>query len=217
MSRIFYLIGKSSTGKDSLLEALLADPALHLREIVQYTARPIRDGEQEGREYHFITMAESEELERAGKVVEARVYQTVHGPWKYMLVDDGQIADAACDYIAVGTVESYRKVRDYYGEEAVIPLYIYVETGERLFRALKRERTHDNPKYAEMCRRFLADEQDFSEEKLREAGLLLSDGSCRNGFENVDFQETLQNIREWIIRVREGNEGQSERGASEDR
>ena len=201
MSRIFYLIGKSSTGKDSVLSSLLKDPALSLTEIVQYTTRPIRDGEMEGREYHFITPAQSEELERAGKVVEERVYQSVHGPWKYMFVDDGQMADEARDYIAVGTIESFVKVREYYGAECVIPLYIYVETGERLQRALNRERTHDNPKYAEMCRRFIADEQDFSDEKLKEAGLMRADGSLVNGFENADYEAALKKIREFIIRA----------------
>ncbi len=199
MSRIFYLIGKSSTGKDSVLAALLKDPGLHLKEIVQYTTRPIRDGEKEGREYHFITMEESEALEKEGRVVEERVYQTVHGPWKYLFVDDGQIGDCGEDFIAVGTVESYTKVRDYFGAETVIPIYLYVETGERLQRALTRERSHDHPKYAEMCRRFLADEQDFSEEKLRDAGLLDDQGQVKNSFENVDFDTVLEKIREFII------------------
>ena len=41
----------------------------------------------------------------------------------------------------------------------------------RLQRALERERRQENPKYEELCRRFLADEKDFSEEKLKEAGI----------------------------------------------
>ena len=45
MGRIFYIIGKSSTGKDSVMRALLRDRKLGLREIIQYTTRPIRDTE----------------------------------------------------------------------------------------------------------------------------------------------------------------------------
>lgn len=202
MSRIFYLIGKSATGKDSIAEALLKDPCLKLTEIVQYTTRPIRGGEMEGREYHFVSPAEAEALEEAGKVVEERVYQTVHGPWKYMFVDDGQTEDDTLDYLAVGTVESYEKVRGYFGSGKVFPIYIYVETGERLQRALDRERTHANPKYAEMCRRFLADEQDFSDEKLISAGLMNADGSYTCGVENKVFSETLQAVKEYIAGVR---------------
>ena len=62
-------------------------------------------------------------------------------------------------------------MKDYFGTEKVIPLYIEVEDGERLFRALKREQAQDSPKYGEMCRRFLADEEDFSEEKVQRAGI----------------------------------------------
>ena len=46
-----------------------------------------------------------------------------------------------------------------------------VEDGLRLFRALQRERSQAEPKYAEMCRRFLADSEDFSAEKIAAAKL----------------------------------------------
>ena len=201
MGRIFYIIGKSATGKDTFLSELLSDPALGLEEIIQYTTRPIRDGEKEGREYHFITLSDAERFEKAGKVVEERGYHTVHGLWKYMMVDDGATDLSKGDYIAVGTIESYVKVRDYYGKEKVLPIYIYVETGERLQRALNRERKHEGPKYAEMCRRFLTDEADFSDEKLKEAGLLKPDGTYVNGFENAEFAACLAKIKEYILSV----------------
>ena len=55
-------------------------------------------------------------------------------------------------------------MQNYFGKENVIPIYIQVDDGVRLERALERERTQKEPKYAELCRRFLADEKDFSEE-----------------------------------------------------
>ena len=198
MHRIYYLIGKSASGKDSILASLLRDRSLKLHEIVQYTTRPIRDGEQEGREYHFISIAEKDAFGAAGKIVECRTYHTVHGDWHYMMIDDGQIDLSKKDYAAVGTVESYKKVRDYFGADRVVPLYVYVETGERLQRALDRERNHANPKYAEMCRRFLADEQDFDDAHLKDAGILLEDGTLYNGFENAEFASCVDAIREYI-------------------
>lgn len=203
MGRIFYIIGKSSTGKDSLLARLLPDEALGLREIVQYTTRPIRDGEAEGREYHFITPDDADAFEKAGRIIEKRVYQTVHGPWQYMMVDDGQIDLSRHDYAAVGTIEAYVQLKKYFGEAAVVPIYIYVETGERLQRALNRERTHDRPKYAEMCRRFLTDEADFDDAHLSAAGLLQEDGTPRNAFENVDFENCLNTVKGFIRKCQE--------------
>lgn len=194
---IFYLIGKSSTGKDSILNALLEDGTLGLKKIVQYATRPIRDGEAEGREYHFITLEKSAELEDAGLVIESRTYNTVYGIWKYMMVDDGRIVPGE-RYAAVGTIESYAKVRDYFGTDKVFPIYIDVETGERLQRALDRERTHDNPKYAEMCRRFLADEADFTDERLEAAGLKNPDGSIVHCVENNDFSVCLSRVKALI-------------------
>ena len=73
------------------------------------------------------------------------------------------------DYLIIGTVESFVKIRDYYGEDKVLPIYIEVDDGIRLSRALERERGQEHPKYEEMCRRFLADQQDFSEENLKAA------------------------------------------------
>ena len=165
--KIFYIIGPSASGKDSLARALLAAYPDKLRPVIMSTTRPIRSGEVEGEEYHFISAECFRQLERAGKVIEARTYLTVHGPWTYATVDDGSLDLSHQSYLAVGTLESYQKTAAYFGPEKVVPLYIELDKGLRLSRALKRERSQKEPKYAEMCRRFLADEQDFSDEKWR--------------------------------------------------
>ena len=51
MSSLFYIIGKSSTGKDTIYKELCQKKELNLRPLVMYTTRPIRDMEEEGREY----------------------------------------------------------------------------------------------------------------------------------------------------------------------
>ena len=48
---------------------------------------------------------------------------------------------------------------------------LLTEDGIRLGRALKREAKQNPPKYDEMCRRYLADCEDFSEERLKAAGI----------------------------------------------
>lgn len=197
MGKIFYIIGKSSTGKDTILSSLLSDEALDLHEIIQYSTRPIRDGEVEGKEYHFISEEQVRAFEEAGKIIELRAYNTVHGIWKYMMIDDGAVDLSEHDYAAVGTVQSYAKVSRFFKPENVVPIYIDVETGERLQRALTRERMHAGPKYAEMCRRFLADEEDFSEEHLKEAGLM-QDGVIKNRFENVEINGCISAIKAFI-------------------
>ena len=166
MGSIYCIMGKSSSGKDTIFKLLLDKGDLDLKRIVSYTTRPIRSNEKPGDEYNFVSVEEKDKLVEAGKVIEIRKYDTVHGPWFYFTVDDGQIDLSKNDYLIIGTVESFVKIRDYYGKDAVLPIYIEVDDGIRLSRALERERSQEHPKYEEMCRRFLADQQDFSQENL---------------------------------------------------
>lgn len=172
MRRIYYLMGKSASGKDTLYRLLLQDKELELSPLVIYTTRPVRSGEKEGVDYHFTDEAHLEELQEAGRVIELRRYNTVHGIWTYFTVDDfaAQEEDRK-DYLGIGTLESFLQLRRYYGADRVIPLYVEVEDGLRLYRALERERAQAVPRYEEMCRRFLSDQKDFAPEKLQEAGL----------------------------------------------
>lgn len=193
MAKIYVIMGKSSSGKDSLFHLLTADNELNLKTITTYTTRPMRQGETEGVEYFFTTEAHLEELKNAGKVLECRTYPTVYGPWSYFTADDGQIdLNGTQDYMVIGTLESFEKIRDYYGADVVIPIYVEVEPGLRLERALQRERMQTTPKYAELCRRFLADEADFSEENLACLGI-------KQRFSNDSTMENcIEAIKQWI-------------------
>ena len=191
MGKIYCVLGKSSSGKDTLFKMLLEESGLALKTIVPYTTRPIRVGEQEGVEYHFVTEETQKKLEAEGKIIELRAYDTICGVWKYFTVDDGQIDLATDNYLVIGTLESYVKMRDYFGAEKLVPLYVEVEDGERLLRALTRERAQKKPNYAELCRRFLADSVDFSAERLKAAGI------CR-WFENTEKNTTCKELVSYI-------------------
>ncbi len=171
MGRIVYLCGKSSSGKDTIFRELLRRGTLQLCTIVPYTTRPVRAGEQNGREYFFTDEEGFQKLLSQGRIIEHRAYETVHGLWRYFTVDDGQIDLSQKDYIVIGTLEGYEKMKAYFGENILLPVLIELDDGVRLQRALDRERRQKNPRYEEMCRRFLADSRDFSEEKIQEAGI----------------------------------------------
>ncbi len=197
MGKIFCLMGKSASGKDYVYRTLLEENELQLKRVVPYTTRPIRVREVDGQDYFFLTEEEALEMERAGRVIETRSYDTACGLWKYFTADDGQIDLARADYLMIGTLESYERIRDHFGAENVVPLYIWVEDGERLSRALSRERKQEEPKYAEMCRRFLADEQDFSEENLEKAGI-------EKRFENIEKEQIVADVGAYIEQIRSG-------------
>ena len=79
----------------------------------------------------------------------------------------------------------------YFGRDKLLPVYVEVEDGLRLKRALDREMQQNEPKYAEMCRRFLADQEDFSEEHIKAAGI-------ERRFSNEDIEECLNEIEDYL-------------------
>ena len=201
MGRIFYIMGKSASGKDSMFRMLAEDGALPLKTVTMYTTRPKRSGEEDGREYFFRDRAFLLREEAAGRVVECRTYETVLGPWSYFTLDDGQIDLERHSYLMMGTPESYENTRRYFegraaggraGGKALIPIYIEVEDGERLLRAVKREMREEEPHYAEVCRRFLADQEDFSGERLERLGI-------DRVFKNRELSACKEEIRAVIL------------------
>lgn len=191
MGKIVCLMGKSSSGKDTVYKKLLSQRDVWLQPIVPYTTRPIRAGEQEGVEYHFTDEAEFQRLLAQGKVVEHRAYDTCYGVWRYYTVADDCIDLHGQSYLMIGTPEAYNRLCDFYGKEYVLPVMIELDDGVRLQRALDREKAQDHPKYAEMCRRYLADMQDFSEEKLARAGI-------ERSFYNDSLEGCIEEIVEYL-------------------
>lgn len=192
MGKIFYIMGKSASGKDKIYSELLQNEKLGLKELVLYTTRPIRHGEEDGKQYYFVDDKRLNQLRDEGKIIEERAYQTVHGIWTYFTADEGQIALEQANYIGIGTLESYGKMRQYFGPEKIVPVYVEVEDGIRLERALIREKKQEQPKYKEMCRRFLADCEDFSEENIA------AEKIERRFFNNGAFEDCLKEVEEFI-------------------
>lgn len=191
MGKIFCLMGKSASGKDTVYKNLLSDKDLSLKKIIPYTTRPMREKEEIGVQYYFTDNAGLEKLQNEGKVIECRSYDTIYGVWNYFTVADSQIDLDNNDYLVIGTPEAFRKLKNYFGNEMILPIYIELDDGIRLTRALEREKKQTTPKYEEMCRRFLADAADFSEDKLKEAGVDFR-------FSNDDLKECVESIKSFI-------------------
>lgn len=196
MGKIFIIIGKSATGKDTIYKMLLKNNQLKLKTCVTYTTRPIRKSEINGVEYFFVDEAELRRLQSENKIIEQRSYNTVHGVWHYFTVNDGQIKLEEENYLMLGTLESFMQIRKYYGEDKVIPLYLEVDNDLRLLRAIKREQKQENPNYSEVCRRYLADEEDFSEENLKKAGI--TKRFCNNNLKQC-LKEIVKELKKYTV------------------
>lgn len=196
MGKIYVLMGKSATGKDTVFKRLTGRKELLLHTVVGYTTRPIRRGETDGREYFFVSEEKWRELQKENKVIESRTYHTIAGDWHYFTVDDGQIDLDGKDYLFISTLSGYEQLKRYYGADLVYPLYIEVEDDERLWRSICRERRQESPNYDEVCRRFLADQQDFSEENIRNAGV-------EKRYRNTELESCVDEIATDIVNQRD--------------
>lgn len=187
MGKIYYIMGKSSSGKDTIYKRLMDRMRGKLKTVTGYTTRPKREGETDGIEYFFVTDEKYREMCSQGIVIESRNYNTIYGVWTYFTADDGQIEFEKSDYLLIGTLESYKELKAYYGKEKIVPIYIEADDGDRLLRAIQRERKQEVPGYEEMCRRFLADQKDFCDEKLIECGII-------KRYKNMDLDKCIEEI-----------------------
>lgn len=193
MGKIFCLMGKSSSGKDTIFNKLKSDKDLDLNVIVPYTTRPKRNNEIDGVTYYFVDKSVLDRYEESGKMIEKRIYNTIKGDWYYCTIDDGNIDINKNQYIIITTLEAYVNLQRYFGKDKIIPLYINVDDGIRLERALERERMQESPNYDELCRRFLADSKDFSSEKLKECEI-------EKYYNNIDLNQCILQIKNDILK-----------------
>lgn len=190
MGKLICLMGKSSSGKDTIYKRLRTELP-ELLPVVLYTTRPMREGEQDGVEYYFVSEEEYQSIHKSGRIMEERSYQTVYGVWRYFTVWDEEKNLNESSYIMIGTPEAFEKIVEYLGREQVVPVFIDLDDGVRLQRALDREKAQDHPRYLEMCRRFLADAEDFSKEKTEALGI-------EKVFYNDHLEQCLEEIKEYI-------------------
>ncbi len=193
MTNIFYIMGKSATGKDTIYKKIKEN--IEIKEYILYTTRPIRVGEKDGVNYHFTTHDEIENCKQQGKVIESRTYNTVQGPWTYATIDDEQLKQQG-NILTVGTLESYIKMKKYYEnntETKVIPIYIHIDEDERRKRAIEREKEQEKPDFAEVERRLKADNIDFSEENLKNCNI-----TQKETFKNYDLEKCVNEILKYI-------------------
>jgi len=191
MGNIFCLIGKSGAGKDTVFNELMKKNIPGLKPVVTYTTRPKRVNETEGKEYHFVDEKVLHKLEVEGKVIERRTYHTADGDWNYFTcsIDLSQ----SCDYIMIGTPDVVDKLYDYYDDERIIIIYLELDEKERLLRCISREGIQSAPNYSEVCRRYLADEEDFYNGRVEAYKKLYRIDSSKQNFVNVKRCEEIIN------------------------
>lgn len=164
MSKIFCIVGKSGSGKDTLYHRILSCEEKNLVPVIPYTTRPKRAGEEDGVNYFFVTDAQLARYEAGQEIIEKRQYHTIQGIWSYFTrkfpLEEGK------NYLLITTLEGVQGILKYYPADIVHVVYLILEEKERLLRCINREAGQKEPDYLEVCRRYIADHEDFSENIL---------------------------------------------------
>ena len=172
---IFVICGKSNSGKDTIMKNIMSIfefSKFNLHKLPIHTTRPIRLGEKNGVEYVFDTDSKYNEYLSQNKICEERSYKVNNDKvWHYYTLTD-DIEDGK-NYITINTLDGIRKFSEYFSSDNnkknprnICAIYIDCPDVELLTRAMNREIKSHNSDYKEMCRRFIADTEDFSIKNL---------------------------------------------------
>ena len=158
MYKIICLIGKSGSGKDTIIQKLRAD--LKIPIAISFTSRSMRTGEIQDLTYHFVSDSYFEDNKE--KFIEQRLYKVINqdgtkGIWRYGLTEES--FEEGTNLVIVD-VNGYKALRKYFGKDNVLPFFIHCSDSTRLNRVLLRG---DGANKLEVMRRFEADERDFKE------------------------------------------------------
>ena len=153
---IMVILGASASGKDTVMNRLVKE--FDVKPVISYTTRPIRDCEQDGREYHFITEEEFERMKDNAEFIETRVYKTVSGNWYYGLPKSGIDPEDDNNYITIldfdGLLELEKWLRSIGQINKLTSIYIDVTEQNRLIRSLNREQNMTKEQVDEVIRRY---------------------------------------------------------------
>ena len=167
---ITILCGKSASGKDTTLNKMLElsntnNPSfLKVEPLISTTSRPMRDGETNGKEYHFVSREEFEKRLADGKFIEHRTYNTlvnnVPDTWYYGM--EKQEIDKDKNYIVILDLEGAEAFQRAYGKDNTFTIFIDVCDAVRTQRAMMRGSFDET----EWNRRLADDDIKFSEENV---------------------------------------------------
>lgn len=152
-TKIIAIFGKSGAGKDAL-QKLLIKLHSNFNKIVSFTTRPKRDNEIEGQDYLFVGYNDFINLIKQQQMLEYTnfnnwYYGTGITSIKKESVNVGVFnIQGVCSILKLLPKEEYE----------IFPIEVIADDATRLLRAINREQ---NPNCAEICRRFLTDEEDF--------------------------------------------------------
>ena len=174
---VFVLLGKTGSGKSTILDMIQEVEGPDLPKLASYTTRPKRSNEEKSNEYIFLNNEKFDEMVAQNLFMEHRKYEVVGGDtWQYgtgFPDSDYSITTTTPDVIP--TIMSNPGIKVY-------PIYIEVSPKLRYKRMEFRESQMKNPNYEEMYRRYDSDEKRFTQKMIQDAGITKENTFNNDGF-----------------------------------
>ena len=183
---IIILCGGMGCGKDFIRKGIVG--MWGFKNLVTYTTRPMRDGEQNGEEYWFINKEEFFNKVNSGEIIEYREYKVANGEiWYY---GSSKVPNINNNYVGILDLTGAKKFQDVYGDNVKI-VEVLCNTETRMERAIKR-----NDNINEIIRRIKQDEIDFSNKTKDEIGICINFKIINE--DNTPLENTLNALSRWL-------------------
>lgn len=151
--KLVALFGKSGAGKDTIQNWMVSN-LQDTHKLISYTTRPPRDNEIDNQDYHFISIEEFNYMKEKNLFLETTEFRGWYYGTSIESLSENKIN------IGVFNPSGVKNILDNFQNQILVfPIEIWAPNKSRLIRSLTRE---NNPDCLEICRRFLADEEDFN-------------------------------------------------------
>lgn len=194
MAKIITLTAESSGGKDTIFKKVLE--LGNVTPIISTTSRPMRESEQQGIEYNFVSYEEANKLIKQDKFIEKRLYEVANGDtWIYGITKDSIDLKSDNVYLAILDGKGLDEITNYIhnkGYRNIITSIFITSTEEtRLSRSYQRQKGElTEPVKREIHRRLKADMLEVTPYKNK---------TCLN-LRN-EFDEDLDNCVDFINKL----------------
>lgn len=166
--KLILLIGCMASGKDTILKEMINEG--YAEPVISHTSRPMRKGEKDGIEYHFVSAEEMLKMKENNEFIEFKSYKAANNEkWYYGVNKNSLEKGLSKNYILIVDISGMRQIKEYFKDDKnmeITTIFLDVDKETRRKRAIRRD-DMTLEKVKEIERRLEADDKEvypFKEE-----------------------------------------------------